>query len=442
MSMASCFRVSHSYLNLWRSCCCHRPGGERLLIPQLMSGFPPCFSSISSSSSRKGYCKLSDGLKTELPRIVTHAATLHGNLVGSTEIERVVSGGGPFVSLDSQDEVKGGMVSGSNGRVMLIDGTSIIYRAYYKLLARLERDNLPNADGNGDWVYTIFSALSLILNVLELVPSHVAVVFDHDGIPFGHTSVPSRENYTGKGMNFRHTLYPAYKAHRSPTPDTVIQGLQFLKASIKAMSIQVIEVPGVEADDVIGTLAVNSVAAGFKVRVVSPDKDFFQIISPALRLLRIASRGSEMVSFGVEEFSKRYGDLKPSQFVDMLSLTGDKSDNIPGVQGIGEVHALRLITKFGTLENLLECVDQVTEERIKKALKSNADKAILSKNLVTLRSDLPSYMVPYTTSDLLFKKPTDDGEKFRNLLRAISAYAEGHSADYLIRRSDFLWKKL
>lgn len=441
MSMASCFRVSHSYLNsLWRSCCCHRPGGERLLIPQLMSGFSPCFS-ISSSSSRKGYCKLSDGLKTESPRIVTHAATLHGNLVGNTEIERVVSGGN-FVNLDNRDEVKGGTVSGSNGRVMLIDGTSIIYRAYYKLLARLERDNLPNADGNGDWVYTIFSALSLILNVLELVPSHVAVVFDHDGIPFGHTSVPSRENYNGKGINFRHTLYPAYKAHRSPTPDTVIQGLQFLKASIKAMSIQVIEVPGVEADDVIGTLAVNSVAAGFKVRIVSPDKDFFQIISPALRLLRIASRGSEMVSFGVDEFSKRYGDLKPSQFVDLLSLMGDKSDNIPGVQGIGEVHALRLITKFGTLENLLECIDQVTEERIKKALRLNADKAILSKNLVTLRSDLPSYMVPYTTSDLLFKKPTDDGEKFRNLLRAISAYAEGHSADYLIRRSDFLWKKL
>ncbi|RZC64088.1 hypothetical protein C5167_025865 [Papaver somniferum] len=413
MSMASCFRVSHSYLNsLWRSCC-HRPGGERLLIPQLMSGFSPCFS-ISSSSSRKGYCKLSDGLKTELPRLVTHAATLHGNLVGSAEIERVVSGGN-FVNLDNRDEVKGGTVSGSNGRVMLIDGTSIIYRAYYKLLARLERDNLPNADGNGDW----------ILNVLELVPSHVAVVFDHDGIPFGHTSVPSRENYNGKGMNFRHTLYPAYKAHRSPTPDTVIQGLQFLKASIKAMSIQVIEVPGVEADDVIGTLAVNSVANGFKVRIVSPDKDFFQIISPALRLLRIASRGSEMVSFGVEEFSKRYGDLKPSQFVDMLSLTGDKSDNIPG-----------------TLENLLECVDQVAEERIKKALRLNADKAMLSKNLVTLRADLPSYMVPYTTSDLLFKKPTDDGEKFRNLLRAISAYAEGHSADYLIRRSDFLWKKL
>jgi 5'-3' exonuclease len=94
-------------------------------------------------------------------------------------------------------------------------------------------------------------------------------------------------------MNFRHTLYPAYKSNRPPTPDTIVQGLQYLKASIKAMSIKVIEVPGVEADDVIGTLAMRSISAGFKVRVVSPDKDFFQILSPSLRLLRLTPRGSE-----------------------------------------------------------------------------------------------------------------------------------------------------
>ncbi|GKV29245.1 hypothetical protein SLEP1_g38186 [Rubroshorea leprosula] len=96
------------------------------------------------------------------------------------------------------------------------------------------------------------------------------------------------------------------------------------------MSINVIEVPGVEADDVIGTLAIRSVEAGFKVRVVSPDKDFFQILSPSLRLLRIAPRGIEMVSFGMEEFAERYGDLKPSQFVDVVALMGDSADNIPG----------------------------------------------------------------------------------------------------------------
>ncbi|CAI0474331.1 unnamed protein product [Linum tenue] len=181
----------------------------------------------------------------------------------------------------------------SNCRVMLVDGTSIIYRAYYKLLSKLHNGHLSNADGNGDWVLTIFSALALIIDVLEFLPSHVAVVFDYDGAPFDHTCVSSKENLRGKGINFRHNLYPAYKSNRPPTPDTIVQGLQYLKASLKAMSIKVIETPGVEADDVIGTLATKSVAEGFKVRVVSPDKDFFQILSPSLRLLRLVPRGSD-----------------------------------------------------------------------------------------------------------------------------------------------------
>ncbi|KAG8655386.1 hypothetical protein MANES_04G036700v8 [Manihot esculenta] len=329
--------------------------------------------------------------------------------------------------------------SSSNGRVMLIDGTSVIYRAYYKLLAKLHHGHLSHADGNADWVLTIFSALSLVIDVLEFIPSHVAVVFDHDGVPFDHTCVAFKENAMAKGLNFRHTLYPSYKSNRPPTPDTIVQGLQYLKASIKAMSIKV---PGVEADDVIGTLAVRSVDEGFKVRVVSPDKDFFQILSPSLRLLRIAPRGLDMVSFGVEDFANLYGELKPSQFADVMALMGDKSDNIPGVEGIGTVHAVQLITKFGTLENLLQCVDQVEGERIREALQANADQAILSKNLALLRSDLPFYMVPFAIGDLTFKKPEDNGEKFTSLLNAIGAYAEGFSADPIIRRAFYLWKKL
>ncbi|GJV10816.1 retrovirus-related pol polyprotein LINE-1 [Tanacetum coccineum] len=265
-----------------------------------------------------------------------------------------------------------------------------------------------------------------------------------------------------KGQTFRHTLYPAYKSNRPPTPDTIVQGLQYLKASIKAMSIKVIEVrdlpllqvvPGVEADDVIGTLALRSVDAGLKVRVVSPDKDFFQILSPSLRLLRIAPRGFDivlkcllpilhmllflysMVSYGMEDFAKKYGPIQPSQFVDVMALVGDKSDNIPGVNGIGDVHAVQLISRFGTLENLLQHIDEVEEERIKKTLIANKELAILSKELALLRSDLPHYMVPFSISDLVFKKPEDNGEKFTNLLTAIGAYAEGFSLDSVIRRA-------
>ncbi|KAL5781240.1 hypothetical protein ACOSP7_006269 [Xanthoceras sorbifolium] len=392
----------------------------------------------SSSQSTKGFCSLSYSLSSTCLG-VAHA-TFQSSVVTSSRSEQTLYQETLFPSVKGQEKEVN--VNPSNGRVMLIDGTSIIYRAYYKLLAKLHHGHLSHADGNGDWVLTIFSALSLVIDVLEFTPSHVAVVFDYDGFPFGHTSISSKENVTAKGMNFRHTLYPAYKNNRPPTPDTIVQGLQYLKASIKAMSIKVIEVPGVEADDVIGTLAVRSVEAGFKVRVVSPDKDFFQILSPSLRLLRIAPRGFEMVSFGMEDFAKKYGELEPSQFVDIISLVGDKSDNIPGVEGIGNVRAVQLITKFGTLENLLKCVDQVEEERIREALITHADQAVLSKNLALIRSDLPFYMVPFTTGDLNFTKPEDNGEKFTSLLTAISAYAEGSSADRIIRRAIYLWKKL
>ncbi|KAL3373152.1 hypothetical protein AABB24_005243 [Solanum stoloniferum] len=376
-----------------------------------------------STSLDKGYCRVSQPIYAK-----------------NIDTDQVLRRDGLFDS--PHTEIRSTNIDPSNGKLMLIDGTSIIYRAYYRLLAKLHHGHLSHADGNGDWVLTIFTALSLIIDVLEFLPSHIAVVFDHDGFSLGHTSLSTKQNFVAKGLNFRHNMYPSYKSNRSPTPDTIVQGLQFLKASLKAMSIKVIEVPGVEADDVIGTLAVRSVDAGFKVRVVSPDKDFFQILSPSLRLLRIAPRGFEMVSFGMEEFAGKYGGLKPSQFVDLTSLMGDKSDNIPGVHGIGDVHAIQLIAKFGTLENLLECIEQVEEERIRKALLSNAELARLSKDLAILRCDLPSYMVPFVPDDLIFEKPEDGGEKFTSLLTAISAYAEGFSADNIIRRTLYLWKKL
>uniref|UniRef100_A0A6N2M4M1 5'-3' exonuclease domain-containing protein n=2 Tax=Salix TaxID=40685 RepID=A0A6N2M4M1_SALVM len=379
----------------------------------------------SAAVSNKGYCSLSQVV----------SATPQSNVLNSFNSENEVVNQ-DLVKREEKD------VEANNGRVMLIDGTSVIYRAYFKLLAKVHHGHLTHADGNGDWVLTIFSALSFIIDVLGFMPSHAVVVFDHDGVPYGKTSVSPYKTVMGKGSNFRHTLYSLYKSNRPPTPDTVFQGLPYLKAAIKAMSIKVIEVPGVEADDVIGTLAVNSVKDGFKVRVVSPDKDFFQILCPSLRLLRIAPRGFEMVSFGMEDFAEKYGGLKPSQFVDVMALMGDKSDNIPGVEGIGVVHAVELISRFGTLENLLKCVDQVEGESIRKTLKENANQAVLSKELAKLRCELPEYMVPFATTDLIFKKPEDNGEKFINLLTAVSSYAEGSSADMIIRRASKLWKNL
>ncbi|XP_029123664.2 uncharacterized protein [Elaeis guineensis] len=406
----ACWRLSYNHIySFWRNI--DGIGGWLWARPMvgskmLRGRLPVHFRYGSITLSKKGYSKLPTFPKLE-PLIAAQARHLQSDPCVSSQDLRTTN----HILTDSSKISKGDASEDlSNNRVMLVDGTAIMYRSYYKLLAKLQHGLLEHADGNGDWVLTIFTALSLLFDVLEFMPSHVAVIFDHDG------------------LTFRHMLYPSYKSNRIPTPDTVVQGLQYLKASIKAMSIKVIEVPGVEADDVVGTLAVNSISAGYKVRIVSPDKDFFQILSPSLRLLRIAPRGSGMVSFGLEDFAKRYGALKPSQFVDVVALAGDKSDNIPGVEGIGDVNALKLITRFGSLENLLQCVDQVEEERVKKALISNADQALLCKNLATLRSDLPSYMVPFETCDFVFQKPQDNGEKLITLLRALGAYAEGFSA--------------
>ncbi|XP_020232774.1 uncharacterized protein LOC109813070 isoform X2 [Cajanus cajan] len=415
--MACCYKYHYLFLHshsMWRKLPLPRHGLRRTVTTRTFYHSrnlqTPTLLHSSRALVKKGYCSAT----SDSPRVT---ATLVPD-----------AGFGTVQSLQQLDSAANAERAANadplNGRVMIVDGTSIIHRAYYKLLAKLHHGHLTHADGNGDWVLTIFTALSLIIDVLEFIPSHVVVVFDHDG------------------QNFRHNLYPAYKSNRPPTPDTIVQGLQYFKASIKAMSIKVIEVPGVEADDVIGTLALRSVDAGYKVRVVSPDKDFFQILSPSLRLLRIAPRGDQMVSFGVEDFANRYGGLKPSQFVDMIALSGDRSDNIPGVNGIGDVHAVQLISKFGTLETLLKSVDQVKEGRIRKALIENAEQALLSKELALLRSDLPSYMVPFSVRDLSFNKPEDNGSRFNSLLTAISAYAEGFSADPIIRRAVHLWRKL
>ncbi|KAH9783227.1 DNA-directed DNA polymerase [Citrus sinensis] len=416
---------------------------------------------LSSSQSTKGSCCLSINLSTNVRGV--GRANFHSVVTSKSDQTLSVEALDPVKCEESAVSPKP-----SNGRVMLIDGTSIIYRAYYKILAKLHHGHLSHADGNGDWVLTIFSALSLIIDVLEFIPSHVALDYCSfrrlelfSDIPSSFRLVQPHlcwavydlliplvmalQAYTFGycGMNFRHTLYPSYKNNRPPTPDTIVQGLQYLKASIKAMSIKVIEVPGVEADDVIGTLAVRNVDAGFKTSV-------FQSASPA-----------SMASFGMEDFARKYGELKPSQFVDVISLVGDKADNIPGVEGIGDVRAVQLITKFGSLENLLQCVDQVEEERTRKmelvgacssvvdhkspinasviefiwssrlndvvrilALITFADQAVLSKNLALLRCDLPFYMVPFTTGDIAFEKP-----KFRGARWTLNvAYALGYQS--------------
>eukprot|EP00249_Psilotum_nudum_P018846 c26986_g1_i5 orf=523-1266(-) len=241
------------------------------------------------------------------------------------------------------------------------------------------------------------------------------------------------------GLTFRHTMFPAYKMNRLPTPDTIVQSLQYLKPALLAMAIKVIEVPGVEADDVIGTLAISAVTAGMKVRVLSPDKDFFQIISPSLRLLRFVPRGSGIVSFGIEEFSQRFGSLQPSQFIDYLALVGDRVDNIPGVQGIGEKTAVQLIELFGSLEKLVQDRDKVQNKKAREGLLADNGEVLFTKRLVTLRTDLPYHMVPFTLDEFACKKPEDGGEKYMNLINAMGSFVDKSITSSLESRTRDLW---
>ncbi|XP_024543575.1 uncharacterized protein LOC9662305 isoform X2 [Selaginella moellendorffii] len=332
----------------------------------------------------------------------------------------------------------------SKGRILLVDGSAVIFRAYYKVMAKAHHNLIPELESEADWVLTVFTAFTTILGLLDLSPSHFAVVFDHKG---GFADEQ-------RCLTFRHTMFPEYKKNRPPTPDTIYQGLDHLRPALVAMGIKVIEVPGVEADDVIATLAVSAATSEMKVRIVSPDKDFFQILSPDIRLLR-------MVSFGMEEFSARFGSLEPAQFVDVLSLIGDTCDNIPGkyyhtidsrlrsitcniagIPGIGEKTAIELITKFGSVENLLKQRDKVTTKRALKGLLADKGEALLSKRLVALRADLPSYMLPFTMDDFIWRKVHDDGQRLFQLLKAMSSFVDGEIHVELQDRILGLWKKL
>jgi 5'-3' exonuclease len=308
-------------------------------------------------------------------------------------------------------------------RMLLIDGNAVLYRSYFKIMARVGYGGLKDMGSEGDWVLTVFTSLLTILRLLEARPTHIAVVFDY------------------RGLTFRHQIFRGYKSGRAPTPDTILQALDCIKPAILSMGITALEVPGVEADDVIGALALRAVAAaGTKVRIASPDKDFFQILSAQLRILRFAPKGSGIVSFGLEEFAQKFGSIQPAQYLDVLALMGDKVDSIPGVPGIGEKTALKLVHEFGSVENLLERRSEVVLKRARESLMLDEGAILLSKRLLTLRVDLPAHLLPYNLDDFVCQSPKDQGENFMKLLQAMSPYIDPSVPQDLEKRVRKIWK--
>ncbi len=264
-------------------------------------------------------------------------------------------------------------------KLFLLDAMALIYRAYYAF-SRNPRINSKGINTSAAFGFT--NALLEVINKEK--PTHIAVAFD--------TVAPTQ----------RHEEFPAYKSHREETPEDIISSLFIIKEIIKGFNIPVLELDGFEADDIIGTVAKQAEKEGFKVYMMTPDKDFGQLVSENIFMYKPARLGNDIEIWGVKEVCKRFGIEKPEQVQDLLGLWGDSSDNIPGVPGIGEKKARDLIAQFHSIENLLENLDDVKENRSRESLKKYADQARLSKKLASIILDVP---VNFNEAEFKIKAP-------------------------------------
>lgn len=276
------------------------------------------------------------------------------------------------------------MTASVNQTLYLIDGSSYLYRAYHALP--------PLNNNHGEPTGAVFGVANMIRKmILEHKPDYIAVVFD------------------AKGKNFRHELYTEYKSHRPPMPDDLRVQIEPLHKLITAMGIPLISIPGVEADDVIATLAKQAESRGWFTRISTIDKDMMQLVNPHIKIYNDMNK-TEYDEKGVLE---KFG-VPSTKIVDYLSLIGDKSDNIPGVPGVGPKTAIKWLNDFDNLENLIANAHQITN-KAGQALRDNAHYLPLSKQLVTLKTDVD---LKIGISDLK-KKPTNHSPLI-TLLEALS----------------------
>ena len=250
-------------------------------------------------------------------------------------------------------------------KLLLIDAYALIYRAYYALI------RAPRITSKGLNTSAIFGFCNTLDDVLRKEnPTHVAVCFDP------------------KGGTFRHEAYPEYKAQRDAQPEDITLSIPYIKDILAANNITVIEVPGYEADDVIGTLSRKAEGEGYLTLMMTPDKDYGQLVTDKVLMYRPALKGAGFEVRGVKEVCEKYGISTPSQVIDLLALEGDVSDNIPGCPGVGEKTAVKLIGEWGSVENLIDNVDSL-KGAVQKKISENIDKIKFSKFLVTIKTDVP-----------------------------------------------------
>ncbi len=250
-----------------------------------------------------------------------------------------------------------------NERLMLLDGNGLIYRGYFALP--------PLTTSKGELVNAVFGFCSIVLRgIQDLKPDYVAVAFDL------------------QGPTFRHEQYAEYKATRQRMPDDLRDQFPKVREVVKALRIPVYELPGYEADDVIGTIVVDAEQRGLDTTIVTGDLDMLQLVTDQTRLMTTRSGVENTILYDPAKIRERY-DLVPGQMIDYKALKGDPTDNIPGVPGVGEKTAAKLIREFGTLEALYERIDEVKPDKLRDKLIENRDAVFMGKDLTTIVRDLP-----------------------------------------------------
>ena len=289
----------------------------------------------------------------------------------------------------------------------LIDGSGYIFRAYYALppLTR-KSDGLPVGAVSGfcNMLFKLIEDSNSKDNLQK--PTHFAVIFD------------------SARKNFRNEIYSDYKANRTEAPEDLAPQFEYIRKSVEAFNLPSIELLNYEADDLIATYAKQITEAGAKVTVISSDKDLMQLVSNKIRLFDPMK--SKVI--GEKEVLEKFG-VKPNQVIDVQSLAGDTSDNIPGVPGIGIKTASELINKYKNLDNLLNKASEITQNKRRETLIANKEKALLSKKLVTLKEDVPvkqsadKFLIKSIDKDKLYSF-LREMEFNRLLSQAISFYGE------------------
>ncbi|MBS7252697.1 DNA polymerase I [Flavobacterium branchiicola] len=263
-------------------------------------------------------------------------------------------------------------------RLFLLDAYALIFRGYYAFIKN------PRINSKGMDTSAIMGFMNSLLDVIKREkPDHLAVAFDKGG------SV------------LRNEMFPEYKANRDETPEAIKIAVPYICELLKAMHIPIIEVAGFEADDLIGTIAKQAEKQNYKVFMVTPDKDFAQLVSENIFMYKPARMGNGIEIWGVPEVLAKFEIERPEQVIDFLGMMGDAADNIPGLPGVGEVTAKKLLKEFGTMENLLANTDKL-KGKMKENIEANKEKGLLSKTLATILLDCP---VTFDETDYELTRP-------------------------------------